>query len=181
MTPTTMKCAAPLGPILDVQTSVERYPGQCPTPKLSIRFVPGVPPRVRHAAMFKAAAAAELATPEREIWLVQAQHRGSCDLLVVTLELGHGDEDECARALAVLQRVAVARDWRPAPVVERPALTSAERIERRARELRRCSLVDLRELANKMRLKDWASAYRDKLADMIARAEEAEQAEEHVS
>lgn len=96
------------------ETSIERFPGTTPTPKLVIRFAHGTGLRTMNQAMFAAAAAVEAATPDRETWIVQAQHRGAADRVVVTIELARGTDDEADRALAVLQAVAV-RAMRPTP------------------------------------------------------------------
>jgi hypothetical protein len=79
--------------------------GAVPEPRLTPAFAPGADFRACRAAVYRLAAAVELATPGRERWIVQstAWH--------VALELFLGDEAEVARAVAVLE--AVARAERP--------------------------------------------------------------------
>lgn len=96
----------PQNPVVSMITAVERYAGSAPSPKLVIYFAAGTPARTMNAIMFRVAAAVELATPERERWIVRADHRGAHDRMTVHLELATGSDDEVDRGIAVLQPIA---------------------------------------------------------------------------
>lgn len=77
-----------------------------PEPRIEVRFARGTSFRRVHAALHRLAAAVELATPEREGWLVQMVPASAHDAGRVYLELFRATDEEAQRGLKVLKRVA---------------------------------------------------------------------------
>jgi hypothetical protein len=86
-----------------VEAATSRYGN--PQPQLTIEMPRGTHYRRLSAALYRAAAAIEMATPDDERWVVGVEatsdERGR-----IYLELSETTEDEAARALAVLRGVA---------------------------------------------------------------------------
>jgi hypothetical protein len=75
-----------------------------PRPTIDLRAPKGTPTRIVNAVLHQIAAAVEMATPERERWVVRADIYENR----VDLELAVADAAEADRGLAVLVQVAKA-------------------------------------------------------------------------
>ena len=97
------------GVVFEVSMGKGRY--ACLRPQITARFPAEARLRVARATVLRLAAEVELATPEHESWCVSIEEARDPDRLWyrVVIETGDGTPAEAARAITVLERVAVRR------------------------------------------------------------------------